>query len=191
MSNDQQQGDQKVSPSANDYLGMTYFVCDVYRTIPGPFLRYGQGVEAYGVRGGLAFVGLLTCCTLARDWVLWLFMALWIVALVYRRVQTLLLIRRGAIIHSRYAGDPWLAFKVPFVRSEHTAMGIIEPSIMMLAGVMTCPLSINLGALLMVGWLALMVHHGIEREIDRKRLERMRDAAIEAQWYGDRFRRGG
>ena len=191
MSTDQQQGEQKVSPTANDYLGMAYAVCDIYRCIVGPFLRYGQGMEAYGIRAGIAFLVLLTLAGVERDFGLWLFLAVWIVALIYRRVQTFKRIRRGAIIHSRYAGDPWLALKVPFVRSEHTAKGIIEPSICLLVGVMLCPLSVNLGAIVCAGWLLLLVHNGIEREIDRKRLERMRDAEIEAHWYGDRFRRGG
>lgn len=189
MSTGQQQ-QQKPGPTMNDYLGWLYWLCDVYRCIPGPFLRYGQGAQAYDLRAAAALLVMFTLAAAERDGGLLLFLGVWLVALAYRRFQGFRLRQKGVMIHSRYAGEAWLAMQVPFVRSERTATGIIEPTICLLAGAMLCPLSVNLGALLMVGWLVLLVRDGIEREIDRKRLERMRDAEIEAAWYGDRFRRG-
>lgn len=189
MIDQEQQQQQKPNPTANDYLGAIYVVCDAYRCLVGPFLRYGQGAEAYSIKAFIVFVILLTFAAAERDPALWAFLALWIVALIFRRVQSVRL-RKHGVIHSRYAGDPWLAFKVPFVKSDYTARGLIEPVICFLAGIAICPLSVNLGGLLMLGWPAMFIHAAIEKEIHRKRMERMADAQIDAQWYGDRFRRG-
>lgn len=39
------------------------------------------------------------------------------------------------------------------------------------------------------GRVTLGIRGGIEREIDRKRIQQMKDAALEQQWYSEQMKR--
>ncbi|OWK40996.1 hypothetical protein [Fimbriiglobus ruber] len=172
-----------------DVLNLVYFVADVHAACLLPFLRTGFGVEAFRWNGVLALVLLLTLAgsVPGMGW----YFAAWVTAVVLQRARTMRLVYRGAVIHSRYMGYPWAAMRVPLVKRESTATGLIEPQLCFLIGVLLCPLSVDLGTFVMAGFLTLIVRNGFEREIDRQRLQRMRDAAIEQRWYADRLRGRG
>jgi hypothetical protein len=176
-------------PQPADIWNWLYFLCHVHATTVLPFLRRGNGTEAYAMNGVLVFVVLLVLAIGTRNPACWAFFALWFFMIVRRRVQVYQARKRGQIVHSRYDGDPWLAFKVPFVRTNEMARSIIEPLICLIVGSLLCTLSIDLGAIVLLTCFSLMVKNGIEEEITRKRLERMRDASIENAWFAERFRK--
>ena len=172
--------------SREDGLGLLYMATNVVATCVTPFMRHSFGVEALGFPGFFALVLMITCTASVPR--MPLFIAAWLIALITQRLWTFRLVRKGIRWHSRYAGYPWLAMRMPFVRSEETATGFVEPMICFLAGVALCPLSESLGGLVMLTAPALMIRNGIEKELQRKRLQRMHDAEIEQRCMSDRFR---
>jgi hypothetical protein len=181
-----QQNQQQQGYSNQDAFNFLYLFCRGHATVVTPFLRTGFGAEALGLNALVAFVMMtfLACKDQAMSGLL----GLWLLAVIVQRVRTRLAIHRGEIIHSRYAGYPWLAMKMPFVRKEQTAVGIVEPMVIFLVGVLLCPLSVDVGGLVSTSAVSLMLQHGIEAEIDRKRMQQMRDAEIEQRYYAERFR---
>jgi len=184
MQYDQQ---EKNRPSNHDFLGVIYMACNVHATCIAVFLRRGFGKEALAWNGFLAFWLLILLG--GGDVAFLYYFACWLVALIAQRIRTLAMLRKGVVIHTRYAGYPYWAMKVPFVRSEDTAMGFVEPAMCFIAGALLCPLSVNIGGFVMLGVITFMVRHGIDEEIDRKRLERLQDNAIETMWYAEQMRK--
>lgn len=168
-----------------DWLGLIYWVTTLHAMCVLPFLRSGFGREALGVPGFLAFI-LLLSCALASPVCAGFFLT-WLGMVIYRRVETFRLLRQGAQLHSRYAGYPSLALRVPFVRTVETATGFWEPALAFLGGLMLCPLAEGFGGFIMLAGFSLMVRNGIEGEITRKRIERMQDAKIEGEFYSSRL----
>jgi hypothetical protein len=172
-----------------DGLGVLYFLCNIHATCITPFIRSGFGKNALGWNGVLAFALLwyMACTEKGMGW----YFAAWFVALIYRRLQTFRLLRRGELIHTRYAGYPWLAMKCPFVRSEHTAEVFVEPMGCLFVAVLLAHFSPGMGGFVLIGGAALFIRTGIEGMITDKRVEQMRDAAIEQAWYSEEYRKRG
>ncbi len=123
---------------------------------------------------------------MTRNTICWAFFFAWLGALIVQRLRSWGAYRRGVLVHSRYAGQPLL--RIPFVRSEEEIMGFWEPAVAFFGGILLCSLSIDLGGFVACSGFALLIRNGIEREIERKRLQRMQDAMIEHAYYADRFR---
>lgn len=186
--NNQQPDPHAQKPQPADLTNWLYFFCHVHGTAMLPFLRHGSGSEAYALNGVLMFLVLLLLAIATKNPACWLFFGAWFIAICRRRGQCNAARKRGEIIHSRYDGDPWLALKVPFVKRHKTAREFVEPMMCFISGALLCTFSIELGALVMAGFVTLMIKNAIEEEITCKRLERMRDASIENAWYAERFR---
>ncbi len=169
-----------------DAMGLIWSFCNVYCTSIAVFIRKDFGQEALSSNSVYALLVLIFLA--AQDPAFQIFLGLFFIAQVYRRIQTLLLLRRGVVWHSRYAGYPYLAMKCPFVRKEETAKGIIEPMMCFLAGVTLMPLSEPVGLYVFWASLSFLMRAGIEREIARKRKLQMQDAKIEHEWYSDDLR---
>ncbi len=139
-----------------------------------------------GGAGFLAFLGMAFVA--AEDPALWYFMGVWFLSLAVLKSRSARAERRGGWVHSRYAGYPWVAMHMPFVRSEKTAAAFVEPMIVLVLGTLLCPLSVDLGGLILTSFASLMLKFGLEEEIDRKRMQQMRDAEMEMRYYAERYR---
>jgi hypothetical protein len=95
-------------------------------------LRSRWGKDALGVPCALALVVMFFWATFTQDVVIWVWMAIWFVSLLVRRVESIRLTRRGERIHSQYDGWPGLAYW--FCRSEWIAKMVIEPAIFAVLG---------------------------------------------------------
>lgn len=166
-------------------FNLLYLLVSAHSWCVLPFLRRGVGREMPGIYGIAAFLGMtfLAC----EDQVVWHYLGVWFFVLVVLKASSLRAARRGEWIHSRYSGFPWVAMNVPFIRSEKTAMGFVEPAIVFVVGTLLCPLSVNLGGLVLTSAISLMLKYGIEDEIDRQRMQQMRDAEIEMRYYAERY----
>lgn len=180
----QNQPQQSEQAKSGDPIGVLYFIANTHATCITPFLRTGFGSEALGFPGLFALGILLFCMGAEPLMVAWLLA--WLLAVVVQRIITLREIRRGAVIHSRYAGRPIL-MNLPFVKKERTAM-VLEMFVCFTLGAFMLALSHFMGLFLMAGFLSLAIRHGIEDEVYRKRVQRMRDADIEQRALADRFR---
>jgi hypothetical protein len=189
MSNGQQ-NQQSQRLQSEDMFGAIYFFCNIHASAIANVIRRDFGREALGWNSFLAMFVILFLYAGTADKAMLALLGVWFVCQVMQRIRTYRLLRGGAIIHSRYAGYPYLAMKVPFVRSLATATGIIEPMMCLIAGTLLCTVSVNLGGFIMLGFVSFMVRNGIEKEIQRKRIERMRDAEIEQRWFSHVYKNG-
>ena len=89
--------------------------------------------------------------------------------------------------HSRYTGFPSLAIKIPGFRSEKQAKAA-ECLLCLFVGVLLMPIDEGIGAFVAAGTFSLGFVEGVSREINRQRVQRMRDAQIEHQQLAERFR---
>jgi len=184
------QPSQQSQQSQNSGFDALYLFSNIHASSIANLIRCDFGREALGWNSFLAMFLMLVICGATDDKAMLVYLGVWLVAQAVQRIRTYWLLRHGAIIHSRYAGYPYLAMKVPFVRSHATATGFIEPMMCLVGGTLLCTVSVNLGGFIMVGFLSFMVRNGIEKEIQRKRIERMRDAEIEQRWYSNAYKYG-
>jgi hypothetical protein len=152
-----------------------------------PFMRYGFGVEAFGLNALAAFVMILLYAGETRDPAMIYFFYAWLLAVIAQRLETWRLVRKGWVEHSRYAGYPWLAMKLPFIKKPVTAKNCVEPVLCLLVGALLCPLSEALGVFIMLGLPSLLIQRAIESQVNINRLRRMRDAAIEQRYLSDLY----
>jgi hypothetical protein len=185
MSQNPQQESQ--GPSRGAVLGLVLLVANAHATCVTVFTRSHFGVEALGVPGVAALVLMLAYgCLRAPE--MFVYLGCWLVALIIQRIGTFRLVRRGWRAHSRYAGYPALAMRLPWV-TERVAVTLIEPLLCVLAGaVIFCTVSEAVGEFVMLSFASLLFRQGIEQEITRKRVQKMRDAEIEQRYIADRFR---
>jgi hypothetical protein len=182
---------QQAKRVTNDELfNLLYKLADIHVSAIATLIRRDFGTEALGFNSFWAMVLIFVMYAATADQAMLAYLGIWLFCQVMQRARTFRLIRGGAILHSRYPGYPYVAMLMPFVRSQVTAKGIVEPIICLLGGAFLCSVSINLGGFIMLGFLTFMIRNGIEQEIRRKRLERMRDAEIEQRWYSDAHKHG-
>ena len=183
----QDQNNQQRQFTNSDALGIVFFAANVLATSVAVFLRRGFGREALGWNSLVAFFLLLFLG--AADPAFGYFAIAFTFAQVFRRVETFRLLRGGAVLHSQYAGFPYWAMKLPFVKSEKAAREAVEPLICLVVGVLLCPLSENIGGYVMLCGVGFIARYCIEELVMRKRVERMHDARIEHEWYSNQMRR--
>lgn len=173
----EQQGPQKKS----DPLGMLYFLCSVHSRCITVFTRTGFGIEGLGIPAVCSLVLLLICLPGDPGMIFWL--GAWFVAVIVQRIITFRMIRKGAVIHSRFAGHS-LLLKIPFLRKEKYIMAI-EAILCLFLGVLVMAISQFMGAFLALGFVSIMVQMAIDDSLRQRRIQQMQDARLEAQWYRD------
>lgn len=185
------QGQQKESwqETTAQGLGLLYFAANVLATSVAVFIRRGFGKEAIAWNSLAAFLTLFFLAGAAGDISFFYFLVAFTFAQICRRVETFRIIRNGHVLHSQYAGFPYWAMKVPFVKSEKVARELVEPVFCFITGILLCPVSVNVGGYLVLCGVGFIVRHCIEEEVSRKRIQRMHDARIEHEWYSDQMRR--
>jgi hypothetical protein len=171
-----------------DSFNLFYAAAKVHAYCFFPFIRRDFGSDALGLPAFLAMLLMLMVGGLGRVPDMFTYLCFWFGALIIQRTKTAELVRRGVIRHSRYEGDPWLAFCIPFVHKTSIAKGLIEPVLCLAAGAALETVSHELGVFVMAGAVSLAVVEGIHRELNRKRLTAMRDAEIEQRWLAARYR---
>jgi hypothetical protein len=187
MQQKQHQGDGR--PSIQGGTNLLWLGANCYSTCFTVFIRTGFGTEALGVNGVGAVILILIGMSEGGDPGAFLnFLYAWLCALVVQRVRTAKMVNAGLIEHSRYSGWPSLTLKLfPFIKSEMRAKGV-EPGLCAVAGVLLAPMSPPLAAFVFCGAFALAVVRGMEQQVNRMRVQQMRDAEIEHRQLAMRFR---
>ncbi|MGL5096488.1 MAG: hypothetical protein ACRDD1_12915 [Planctomycetia bacterium] len=154
------------------------------------FLRRDYGSEGIGMTGLGAFVLIPAYAGLANSHAMLLFWGFWFLAVVSQRMRQYRNWRNGVVLHSRYEGYPWVAFKLfPRIRAEGDAKAAEAFLAFGVGGVLTY-LDKPLGWFVMAGFLSILFVEAISEEITRKRLSEMKDAQLEQQYLARRFRSG-
>jgi len=174
--------------SHSDALGALYLASNTLATSMAVFIRQGFGKEALAWNSVFAFLLLLVLAG-HQGPAFTLLLFSFIAAQIWRRIETFRNARKGIVVHSYYAGFPYLAMKVPFVKDEQFARNVVEPVMCFLTGMVLLPVSAGLGGYVMACGVAFIVRRGIESLVLHQRLQRMQDAKIEHEWYADQLRR--
>jgi len=168
-------------------VNLFYIVVNAYAMCFLPFSRHTFGSEAFAWSGPAALVLMIVYGGFANCDLMVPYMGIWLVLIVFHRIRTAWLLRRGWSIHTRYQGTPWLGFMVPFVRKTETAK-FWETSSCLVIGPYLCYVNESLGQFILFGYFGLLAKWAIDNHIEIKRIQRMRDAEIEMRDMVDRMR---
>jgi hypothetical protein len=154
-----------------------------------PILRKNFGTEALGRPGAIALVIMAAVGSLGRIPNMWPFLGLWSLAMLCQRASSERAKRQGVIRHSRYEGD--VDEKAAKLFGSRAKVKLVaEPLACVLAGVCVEAMGLSHGLAVFIGAgafpLALVAM--IDRQLDHKRMQAMRDAAIEQSYLAARFR---
>ena len=154
------------------------------------FIRRDYGREGIGMTGLGALVLIPVYAGFTNSHAMLLFWGFWFLAVISQRMRQYRNWRNGVVLHSRYEGYPWLAFKLfPRIRTEGNAKAAEAFMLFGIGGVLTY-FDKPLGWFVMAGFLSIMFVEAISVEITRKRLSDMKDAQLEQQYLARRFRSG-
>lgn len=157
-------------------------------TVVTPFIRCNFGVSGMGSSALVAFLIIVVYGASENAPEVTIYLVAWLVALAWRRSQGARNERNGRAEHSCYDGWPWLAMKIPFVRTEVTAKAI-EPFLCIFGGAFICPLSEAIGRLVILSGFGLLISRIVALHAREARARRMRDAMIEMELINRDLRR--
>jgi len=177
MNMNEQQPDDKFTMKGS--FNALLYGAQVHSACIWPFLRLGAGVEALRWQGPAAF--MLLCLLSAGSQSMLVYLAIWLVFVARQRIKA------DPSQHSRYTGYPVVAIRVPGFRTEMKAKAL-ECILCLVAGVLLMSLDEAVGAFVAAGCFSLAIVEGVGREVNRLRVQRMRDAQIENQMLAERFR---
>ncbi len=153
-------------------------------------LRTRFGRRYFGVT---AFLGFLAIPMWMLFWPeedprpILIFWGLHFVMQLRARIEGIIMVARGDLVHTRYNGWPRLA-RVFKNTHEHKLKANTEPALVMLIGLCLLPLSAPLGSYLVVSGISLGVVAGVIESVERNRALSMHDAWLEQQDQAARFR---
>lgn len=180
------QGEQDLKLSRKDSFNAIYALAMGHAMCFLPFLRRDFGCEALGRPGITAFIMMILLAGLGVIPDLWPFIGIWMLAMLWQRLSTMRAMQRGVIRHSRYYGD--IATRLS--KNPKIVKLAIEPLLCILIGACLeaggC--SHGLAMFVGIGAFSLGLVALIDRQVDDKRLQAMRDAAIEQTYLAARYR---
>ncbi len=174
-------------PSMKDSFNIFHVGCSGLGACVVPFLRTGFGTNYPGLAGFFGLIVMFLYAALGPVPEMFSYIGVWLFVVIFQRAKTFSAVKKGTVVHSRYWGDPWVGLKVPFVKKEKTAREL-EPVLCLLAGVALCGWSPGVGGFVIVAGFANAIAGGIVVEVDRKKLQAMRDAEIEQRYLAARYR---
>jgi hypothetical protein len=154
------------------------------------FLRKRFGRRYHGVP---AFLGLLAVPMWMLLWPqedftpIFVFWGLLFLMQLRARIESLVMVAKGELVHTRYNGYPRLA-RIFKNTNEQKIKGKIEPVFVMIAGAALLAVSEPLGSFLIVSGLSLAIVAGVIESVERNRTLSMHDAWLEQQDQASRFR---
>lgn len=164
-------------------MGITYNLTYAMTLVVLPFIRNRFGRRAFEPHIVMTLFALLFLAGM-HPMCLGYFIV-WFVLVVYHRVQS-----KDLQNHSQYQGYPWVGMKLPFTKTEEKAKHA-EPLVCFIMALLVLEFSQELALFIGAAGFALIVKHGFDEAIDRRRLEAMRDAELVMQYYAQKFRERG
>lgn len=172
--------------SHKDSFNIVYALARGHSTCFLPFFRKNFGSEALGWPGLTAFIIMLLVGSFGRIPEMWPFLGVWMIAMLYQRASTTRAMRRGVIRHSQYEGD----VDTKLIKNRTTVKQVLEPLACVVGGVFFEAMGMSHGFALFIGWgaFSLCLVATIDRQLEIKRLQAMRDAEIEQRYLAARYR---
>ncbi len=173
-----QQQNPRQPEKKSDPIWWIHFLCNALASCVTPFIRTGFGLEGIGAAGVLSAVMLFVLAGASPLMTYWLIA--WFIAVIIQRIITFRNVNRGLIVHSRYGGYS-LLLKIPFLRKVRHIEWVEFLLCLSVAGVMFI-FSDIMAAFMVVCAIAIVARYGIEYAIRDRRIQKLNDARIEAQW---------
>jgi len=169
-----------------DKFNIVYALARGYTTCFVVFFRKNFGKEALAWPGLIGASIMLAVGSFGRIPEMWSFFGIWLLAMACHRVSTMRALQQGVIRHSRYEGD----VDTKLIKSRTTVKLVLEPLVCLLFAVLCqfIGLSHGFAMFFVCGAFALFLVAAIDQQLDNKRLEAMRDAAIEQSYLASRYR---
>ena len=187
MNKNNQQG---FNPSVKESFNIAYGLMSVIAMSFIPFFRYGQGREGFGIRALLALILMLSIGSLGYAPEMFVFAAIWLLFVAFRRLQTLRLLKKGYVIHSRSWGMTTCRVRLPGMTKEQTGHSL-EVICCVAAALWLGQTYPVLGCFLVAGAVSLVFVGAVHEEADRRKIQAMADSRLEQQWLADRVRGQG
>ena len=154
-----------------------------------PFTRRNTGKEWMGRAGLLTFFLILGYASFTNSEWMFAFFIMWLAALISQRSGQYRNWKNGEVIHSQYAGDPWLSSKLfPFL-SDGNARAMDGFLCLILGGVIV-QFDKPVGWSFIAGFFSIMLVEGVAVQATRRKLQAMRDAEIEQRYLARRYKEG-
>ncbi len=175
-----QQPRQQPEPFADLRRGLNFLwmAAEGYATGILPFIRKDFGTNFFGLNALIALVVMLLFGAMDHSDDMLIYMFTWVLFVTAQRLDSARAARKGAVIHTRYAGDSWLAYKLAPKSKRKTIQMLIEPGICLAAGLLIVPYSPGVGKYLIVGCFAVFLFNGMLRGVMEQRVRQMHDAYI-------------
>jgi hypothetical protein len=153
-------------------------------------LRKNFGSKYFGIPSAVALFTVPMWALFWPDaspvglWVLWV---LFIVMQLRARLESVRMIAKGEVVHTRFNGSPRLASVFKRMPEQKIKAGL-EPLLVFIVGVLLMQVSPPLGSYLMVAAFSLGFNHSVIEAVERAQALEMNDALIEQQSVAERFR---
>lgn len=184
----QQQNDEREFKGG---FNLAYVILHGFATSVTPFTRTHFGREAFGISSLVALLLIIGFGSFGNSAAMWVFLLLWILAVLRQRVTQMQDRKKGLIVHSRYQGYPWLGFKLfPRIRDEGNAKGAEAFLVISIGTLLGYSLDPALGWLLVMGGIGTLFIEAFAVEVMKRRVQAMRDCEIENRDLAERFRDG-
>ncbi len=164
-----------------------YLLANAHATCLTMFIRHSFGTNVPGLSGVFAVIMMLLAVAESNDIRMLWFLYAWIAALICQRMRTGFLCLRGHREHSEYSGWPWLAMRIPFMKSESQAKNS-EPTLCLVIGPLLCPVSPTVGMFVMAGVVSLTIVRCMNQYAISRQVTAMRDMQFEQQAMSERMR---
>jgi hypothetical protein len=189
MRNQQPQQQQRPPfQDVRDGLNVLWWVVNGYATGILPFIRKDFGINFFGLNALIAIGVMIGFGAMENSDDMLRYIFVWLVFVAAQRLDAARSVRKGRIIHTRYSGDSWLAYKLAPKSKHKTVHMLIEPAICLIVGALIVPYSPGVGKYLIVGCFALLMSNGFQRAVTQQRVQQMHDAHIEQQQTARMFR---
>jgi len=117
---------------------------------------------------------------------IFIFWCFYVLMQIRARIESMVLVARGKVVHSRYNGWPRLA--VIFKKKSEKKLKELEPWLVIACGLLTLAFSEPLGSYLIVAGVALMCNGWVIESVERARAIQIHDALLEQQQMAQRVR---
>jgi hypothetical protein len=192
MQDQQSQGGWRPVEDARKMMGLGLFVAKAMSSPLEVMLRTDFGVSYFGPAAVAGFFAPLLWTTLwPRERGIGWLVCFWFFYLIMQaraRFESVRMVHRGQLVHTRYNGTPRLLRRFPNM-TEQQVKERVEPMLVLVTGFCVLAWSPPLGSYLICGAIALAMVQGAISHTQRAQVLAMNDAMIEQRLLLERLRR--
>jgi hypothetical protein len=127
-----------------------------------------------------------------NDGCVFVYVLFWLVALLSQRMDSIVCRRRGMLLHSRYAGRPYVAMLLaPFIRNEYLLKLLIEPLFCLASAWMLADWSPAVAMLVGSAAFSIVMIELLDGHMQKQREQAVIDSRLEMQELANGVRRRG